>query len=51
MTELFYFLAILGAYRVVRRIVIIGHWFWKTRGYKPSPGLFGQRSPMHGLHG
>ena len=31
---LVYLLAALGAYRVVRRWVVIGHWFWKTRNWK-----------------
>lgn len=49
MSAIVYLLAFLGAYRVVRRFVIIGHRFWKTRKDKPTPWFPG-RSPMHGIH-
>lgn len=49
MSAIVYLLALLGAYRVVRRFVIIGHWFWKTRKDKPTP-WFPARSPMRGIH-
>lgn len=52
MTELICFLAILGAYRVVRRTVIIGYWFRKGWDEKPSPGFFSmRRGVMRGVHG
>lgn len=52
MTEFVCLLAVLGAYRVVRRVVIIGHWFWKSWNDKPTPGLFSlRRGPMRGIHG
>lgn len=50
MTELVCLLAVLGAYRVARRIFIIGKWIWKSSNEKPSPGLLG-RGPMRSIHG
>lgn len=45
-----YALAALGAYRAVRRTIIIIHWFWKTRNDKPTPWLGGPRGVVRGIH-
>jgi len=36
---LLYALAALGAYRVIRRMVVIALWFWRTRNDKPTAWL------------